>query len=393
MGTKENGPNEQMAVPKWGIGRKEPYIKSVENTGNVLVFPSTVGKTVATGIADKFEIKGKSNIRKLIEEVVIPEGYTYIGEEAFANCSKLKKITLPSTITKIGKSAFSSCSGLESITIPGSVESIGEWSFAFCKALKNLEIDNGVLSIESYAFYECKKLTDVIIPDSMQTIRSGAFSTCTNLKNIQLPETVVLDGSEIFKECRKLADRSGFIAFHNIVYDYIGEDSEAVIPQGVKKIEASAFQNNKTMRSITIPESVTEIGAFAFQCSNIRQISIPKKVTVIQVNTFCNCPYLKTAEIPNGIMEIREGAFKNCHELKTIELPESVQEIGAKVFSCDLQNAPSKTIVIRNPDITMDKTCLAGCKKYTIYAPEGSLASQFAPSWTKPLQEYDKTSE
>ena len=51
-----------------------------------------------------------------LEDMVVPEGYTALGYEAFAGCSALKGVDLPSTVTAIGAEAFSGCSSLEKVT-------------------------------------------------------------------------------------------------------------------------------------------------------------------------------------------------------------------------------------------------------------------------------------
>ena len=372
---------------KWSVGRKEPYAKSVDNVGKKVFFPSTIGKTVVTGIADKFDIKG--NGRKTIEEIVIPESYHYIGKEAFFGCSKLKKVTLPSTLTSIGESAFGYSPRLESITIPGSLNTIASFAFSNCKSLKELIIEDGIERIESCAFLDCVKLTDVVIPNSVKSIGTGAFEGCSNIKNLTMPADAEIGGAA-FRGCKKLADRSGMVIMQNKLLDYIGTEDTVVIPQGIQVISSSAFDSNKIVKSITIPDSVTEIGPSAFKwCSSLQQITIPKGVKKIYWYTFCNCQSLRSVDIPDTVTEIGENAFVGCYMLKTIDLPESVQSVGAHAFSDQYFSVSNITIVIRNPDLVMHRTCLEGCKNYTIYAPEGSPASKFSPSRTKPLQEYD----
>ena len=63
---------------------------------------------------------------------------TYIGAEAFYQCSKLTSVTIPNSVTSIGEDAFAFCSSLTSITIPNSVTSIGGRAFASCKNIENV---------------------------------------------------------------------------------------------------------------------------------------------------------------------------------------------------------------------------------------------------------------
>ena len=97
-----------------------------------------------------------------IESVVIEDGVTSIGANAFDGCSGLTSITIPSSVTSIGEGAFEGCSGLTSITIPSSVTSIGKYAFSGCSGLTSITIPNSVTSIGTSAFSGCSGLTRVI---------------------------------------------------------------------------------------------------------------------------------------------------------------------------------------------------------------------------------------
>ena len=90
--------------------------------------------------------------------VVIPEGVTSIGDEAFYDCEALKSITIPEGVTEIGKCVFYGCKVLTSVIIPEGVTSIGESAFWGCKALKSITIPEGVTSIGESAFWGCTSL-------------------------------------------------------------------------------------------------------------------------------------------------------------------------------------------------------------------------------------------
>ena len=70
--------------------------------------------------------------------MVMQEGVTSIGFNAFGDCSKLTSITIPEGVTSIGSGAFRGCSGLTSVTIPNSVTSIGQRAFGYCSGLKTI---------------------------------------------------------------------------------------------------------------------------------------------------------------------------------------------------------------------------------------------------------------
>ena len=65
-----------------------------------------------------------------IKTIIVSEGITKIGEQAFKDCEVLESVSLPSTLVKIGKIAFQKCTMLRYIEIPASVTSIGDRCFA-----------------------------------------------------------------------------------------------------------------------------------------------------------------------------------------------------------------------------------------------------------------------
>ena len=121
-----------------------------------------------------------------VKKIVIEDGVTSIGDDAFYNCSNLTSITIPKNVTSIGNSVFENCSSLTDITIPDSVTSIGNWAFLNCSSLTSITIPDSVTSIGNTAFYNCSGLTSITIPDSVTSIGDSVFSDCANLKTISL---------------------------------------------------------------------------------------------------------------------------------------------------------------------------------------------------------------
>ena len=149
-----------------------------------------------------------------VTDVVIPQGVTHIGEEAFKGCTNLTSVTIPEGVTDIGAQAFMDCKNLTSITIPEGVTSIGE-----------------------EAFGECKSLTGVTIPESVTSIGDGAFEGCGSLTSVTIPESVTSIGNEAFKGCKSLT---------------------SVVIQGVTSIGYSAFRDCTSLTSFTCPSAIVK---------------------------------------------------------------------------------------------------------------------------------------
>ena len=241
--------------------------------------------------------------------ITIPNSVTSIGSSAFRNCSNLTSITIPNSVTSIGSIAFLNCSNLSTITIPNSVTSIGESAFSSCTGLTTITILNSVTSIGDDAFFGCTGLTTITIPNSVASIGSSAFSGCSNLVSITLPfvgdkahistDTYqypfgYIFGTNSYTGGTKTEQYSyGSSTISGIHYYYIPTTLKEVIITGSSYIQYGSFRNCSNLTSITIPNSVTSIGRYAFyQCSNLTSITIPNSVTSIGQYAFYNCSNL-----------------------------------------------------------------------------------------------------
>ena len=139
-----------------------------------------------------------------IKQVIIGDGVTTIGEEAFSFCYSLESITIPNSVTTIGESAFKACSSLTLITIPNSVTTIGGRAFDSCRSLTSITISNSVTTIGGGAFYKCRSLTSITIPKNVTTIGIHAFYDCRSLTSITIPNSVTTIGYYAFSGCKNV---------------------------------------------------------------------------------------------------------------------------------------------------------------------------------------------
>ncbi len=157
---------------------------------------------------------------------------------------------IPDSVTSIGKWAFYGCSSLTAVTIPGSVTSIGEAAFAWCKTLPA-----------------------ITIPASVTEIGESAFYGCTSLSSLTIPSSVTHIGEEAFSGCSGLSDQRGFVVIRGVLYGYFGVEREITLPDSVTRIETAAFENNKNLTAVTIPDRVTNIGWETFLgCANLKKL-------------------------------------------------------------------------------------------------------------------------
>lgn len=126
------------------------------------------------------------------------------------------------------------------------------------------------------------------------------------------------------------------------------------IGQGVKKIGASAFRNCSTLKSVVIPDSVTEIGYAAFHGCDFEVRFFDE---LINVPDSLRGKYV----IPDGIRVIREFCFGDVKNLSEVVIPDSVTKIGSEAFSgCSLTS-----VSIPNSVTTIDRRAFSGCSSLT----------------------------
>ena len=106
-----------------------------------------------------------------------------------------------------------------------------------------------------------------------------------------------------------------------------------IIPESVTQIEDYAFCGCENLTNITIPQSVTQIGDSAFaRCENLTSITIPESVTQIGDYAFSGCENLTSVTIPQSVTKIGKGVFESCSSLTSITIPKSVTQIGDYAF-------------------------------------------------------------
>lgn len=128
---------------------------------------------------------------QLVKSVVIDNGITSIGKNAFNGCSNLLSVSIPSTVKEIGSNAFSGCKSLVEITIPYGVTTIGDNAFKGCRKLTELDLPGSVKAVGDNAFADCQNLVKIRIPASVGTIGEDAFKGCQYINKInELPEFV-----------------------------------------------------------------------------------------------------------------------------------------------------------------------------------------------------------
>ncbi|MDX2109282.1 MAG: leucine-rich repeat protein [Verrucomicrobiota bacterium] len=306
-------------------------ITGYTGAGGAITIPDLIdGKPVAT-------IGDSAFYQKTVTSVIIPNGVTSIGKNAFSGCASLRDVSIPNSVTSIGDSAFFYCSGLTSVSIPDSVTNIGSSAFSYCSTLTSVTIGNSVASIGDYAFYYCSALTSVTIPSSVSRIGNEAFSSCSGLTSVTIPNSVTSIGVSAFSDCSALTSvtiPSSVTSIGDSAFSYCIKLTSVTIPSSVTSIGSSAFSHCTALTSVSIPNSVTSIASSAFYfCFKLTSVTIPDSVTSIGGSAFSNCYKLTSVSIPNSVTSIGDSAFSDCSGLTSVSIPNSVTSIGGSAFS------------------------------------------------------------
>lgn len=120
---------------------------------------------------------------------------------------------------------------------------------------------------------------------------------------------------------------------------YLGSDEAPEIPaeidgKPVTAIAKSAFAGNLTVKTLEIPENVTKIGDYAFECCPaLESVSFPASLREVGMGAFSGCVKLATVEVSEGVEKFGDGAFFFCKKLSDFAFPGSVCEVGDYMFA------------------------------------------------------------
>ena len=369
---------------------------------------------------------GAFNSCNKLSNVNMTENIKSIGGYVFADCPQIKNITLPESVTYIGEH-FINGTGIEIITIPKGIENVGADYNTTCgpltgaEKLKEVIFEDGIKKIPAYicktidsygfnygkinniksihipdsveeigesAFYGCNKIGDVTLPKSLKAIEAYAFAECDDIYKVDFkynPETEIKIGTGAFNSCNKL--------------------SNVNMTENIKSIGGYVFADCPQIKNITLPESVTYIGAYFISGTGIETITIPKGVENVGVEThgdygkaygpltgakelrevifedgikkipsyMCSTIYdyewskdtinnIKSIHIPDSVEEIGESAFYGCNKIENITLPKSLKEIGRyafaecdSIFSIEFKNSVEEVKIGRRAFYSCDK--------------------------------------
>lgn len=257
---------------------------------------------------------------------------------------------IPDTCDTVGTQSFYGAVNLTSLTVPTSVKNIGAKAFAQCNALEEITLPFIGSSVEdnntfNYVFNSDRWSSYGGVPQSLKTVTiltanlvPESFYNCTFIENIYLPNCAGLT---------KIPDSCffGCTALQTLVFG--GDKTDAYsgvrIPDTVTTIDYGAFQNCKSLTSITLGAGVNYISSLAFSsCSGLTRFSVvsgntaftadewgvlySKDMSVLRYYPSARpWPYYNVAESATAIAE---NAFTYCDKLVNLFIPKTVTRFG-----------------------------------------------------------------
>lgn len=318
--------------------------------------------------------------------VIIPEGVTAIGDQAFYNRTEVKKVVLPESLKQINGYAFA-YSGIEEIVINSALEYIGD--YAFIKVpMKSFVLPEGSMlyNIGMNAFtYSSIELLDLsnAVPtygENGLVLDYWSFSSCENLKEVIFPKNApYVIGVEAFKGCSSLKeiDLTGTAGISYNAFRNCTGLEKAILPEGLEAVSQGLFNGCSSLKEVEIPSSVKYIYSDAFRGTGITELYLGKNIETIGDNVFRDCVNLRKLVFEEGFdglkddpktRQICEYAFAYCTSLTEVVLPNSVTTLPYATFlSCNNLS----DIVISGNITAIGEYALANTAVSSVEIPEG----------------------
>ena len=298
--------------------------KTVEGVDVTYKVTSLSPKTVAVS-SESDEMWATAVAEETSGSVTIPEmvnGYQVTAIAAYAFCyTGITSVTIPISVESIGRGAFFYCEELVTVNGMKHVKDLGEIAFRLCGKLSELPLPSTLKSIGAQAFGDCTSLTSITIPASVTSIEAdGLFMSCDNLTSI-----VVEEGNTVYDSrgnCNALIETE--------TNTLLSGCTNTSIPVDITSIASQALEGFSGLKDIIIPESVYEIGDYAFAfCTGLKSVtSLIKEPFEIEESVFSD--YYGSNSIYNqATLYVPEGTWSIYVKTKGWEKFSKIVEIGS----------------------------------------------------------------
>ncbi len=274
------------------------------------------------------------NCSELSEVVFNCTNLERIEGQTFSGCTSLKSIALPASIKYVGSNAFSG-SGLVDVNIAGVTE-IGSALFYNCKDLENVYFSPLLEILPKSTFEGCEKLSEVELPIAVSELGDNAFKN-TGITSVKLDNIQVI-GSNVFADCSKLTkfvvDSNNLTVIPAGMFNGCTNLTEVRLSDSLEVIESGAFAGTG-VTSFTLPASLVELGDSAFKdCKALATVDFSNNNALISLgdSVFEGCDLLTSITLPNSVTMIGSYAFKDSGLTSKFTIGKNVSKIGNNPF-------------------------------------------------------------
>lgn len=278
----------------------------------------------------------------------------------------------------ISKCMFEDCDVIQELILPNSVVKISHYMFGYSWSSKIRSITIGKSTIGSVDHDDLdvqESLNVLAWMDKLEEINVHLDNPKYSSENgvmYSKDKTILYRIPRLYKKVLSLPNSLTTIGNNAFLYF----NGNIKIPSTVVRLKDGAFWRSKFER-IDI-SNVVEMGEDVFlDCEKLRNVELPKSLTLIPKQTFRGCSALESIIIPNSVTAIGDYSFSYCIILPSITIPESVRSIGRGAFyGCynlldiymDSPNPPTANSDIRTPADIFGSTY----KEINLYIPKGS---------------------
>lgn len=278
-----------------------------------------------------------------ISSIDIPATCVTIGVEAFEGCRNLTQVNLPEGLTEIAMMLFYGCENLTSVAIPSTVTAIGSMAFVN-SGLEELNLPASVARIASSSFNGAPVSTITVADGStsFKTIDGVLYSADGGFLYLY-PRTSDKEEYVVAEGCRGIIGG----AFYEC------KARKVVLPQSVIGIDEYAFCLSD-LEEINLPEGIVLINEQAFAGTRISEVVLPGALENVADGLFAGCASLRSVTLPASVTLIGRIAFYGCNALTEII---AHGEVPAEFDSWDAMTAPFLDV---------------DCDNVTVYCPDGA---------------------
>lgn len=264
-------------------------------------------------ISGKGTIRGYSNgeapwypLRDEILTLNIGDEVTSVGNFAFIGCSNLAELNLGRSVTAINTSSFNGCSSLEKVELPEGLTTLGSYAFTNCSGLSEITFNgNTAPTIAGTAFNTVKAKAVHAGNDSWSAFNKAGFGGAIYWTDD--PEEEVIGGNCGNQAAWILVDGTLTIYGQNGTKGY------------AKKTDVPWHEYRDQITKIVVEDGITSLGNYSFmECENVTEVQLGNTLRFIGVNAFSTLKSLKTITIPASVTTINGYAFNKCSSLEKV---------------------------------------------------------------------------